>query len=135
MFSSAKSRVGGAAAVAALAVTTVIGAGAPATAAAAWPTPSGSQAVGQTIKVTGGTYDGGLKRFYGTGDLGTGGQDEDQGPIFELANGSHPEERRPRQPGRRRRALPRHLHAAQRLVGGRRRGRRHLQGHLGVADA
>lgn len=76
-----------AAAVAALAVSTVIVAGPPAS-AASWPTPSSSQAVGATIKVTGGTYDGGLKRFYGTGDLGTGSQDEDQGPLFELANGT-----------------------------------------------
>jgi hypothetical protein len=77
--------------VAALACSAAIGASAPATAgvtAAAWPNPSVSQAVGATIKVTSGTYDGGLKRFYGTGDLGTGGQDEDQGPIFELANGT-----------------------------------------------
>ena len=38
------------------------------------------------------------------------------------------DERHPRQPRRRRRSLQRHLHAAQRLVGGRRRGRRHLPG-------
>ncbi|MEU8639492.1 pectate lyase [Amycolatopsis sp. NPDC048633] len=81
------SRVARAAAVAALAVSTVIVGGTPA-AAASWPNPSSSQAVSQTIKVTSGTYDGGLKRFYGSGDLGTGGQDEDQGPIFELANGT-----------------------------------------------
>ena len=82
------SRMTRAAAVAALAVSAVIVAGTPATAVAAWPNPSTSQAVSQTIKVTSGTYDGGLKWFYGTGDLGTGGQDEDQGPIFELANGT-----------------------------------------------
>jgi hypothetical protein len=35
-----------------------------------------------------GTYDGGLRRFYGSGDLGSSGQDEDQGPIFELADGA-----------------------------------------------
>ncbi|GII75295.1 hypothetical protein Sru01_02770 [Sphaerisporangium rufum] len=52
-----------------------------------WPTANGTQAVGSTIKVSG-TLDGGLKRYYGTGDLGTGGQDEDQGPIFELSNGA-----------------------------------------------
>ncbi|WP_329046923.1 pectate lyase [Amycolatopsis sp. NBC_01488] len=85
------SRVSRAAAVAALAAATLLGAGAPATAAtaaAAWPNPSTSVPVGQTIKVTSGTYDGGLKRFYGTGDLGTSGQSEDQGPLFELANGT-----------------------------------------------
>lgn len=81
------SRTSRAAAVAALAVSAVIVGGTPAT-AASWPSPTSSQAVSQTIKVTSGTYDGGLKRFYGTGDLGTGGQDEDQGPIFELANGT-----------------------------------------------
>lgn len=75
------------AAVAALAVSAVIVAGPPAS-AASWPNPSSSQAVGATIKVTSGTYDGGLKRFYGTGDLGTGSQDEDQGPLFELSNGT-----------------------------------------------
>src|SRR5688572_18521686 len=53
-----------------------------------FPTPVGSpQAVGATIKVSG-TRDGGMKRFYGTGDLGSGGQEEDQGPIFELADGA-----------------------------------------------
>ncbi|WP_372665565.1 pectate lyase [Amycolatopsis kentuckyensis] len=81
------SRVLRAAAVAALAVSAVVGAGATAS-AASWPNPSTSVPVGATIKVTSGTYDGGLKRFYGTGDLGTGGQDEDQGPLFELANGT-----------------------------------------------
>jgi hypothetical protein len=55
--------------------------------AAAWPTPTGTQAVSSTIKVSG-SYDGGMKRFYGTGDLGSGGQEEDQGPIFELSAGA-----------------------------------------------
>ncbi|HKS44391.1 MAG TPA: hypothetical protein VJT49_04610 [Amycolatopsis sp.] len=50
-------------------------------AAASWPTANGPRAVPATIKVTG-TFDGGMKRFYGTG-----GQDEDQGSIFELAAG------------------------------------------------
>lgn len=53
-----------------------------------FPTPVGTpKAVSATIKVTS-SYDGGLKRHYGTGDLGSGGQGEDQGPIFELANGA-----------------------------------------------
>ncbi|MEV4147642.1 pectate lyase [Amycolatopsis sp. NPDC049691] len=73
--------------VAALAVSAAAGTGATAS-AASWPNPSTSVPVGATIKVTSGTYDGGLKRFYGTGDLGTGSQDEDQGPLFELANGT-----------------------------------------------
>ncbi|MEW1688137.1 pectate lyase [Streptomyces sp. NPDC091265] len=60
---------------------------APTAAVAGWPTPAGSQAVPATIEVSG-TYDGGLKRFYGSGDLGDGGQSEDQDPVFELADGA-----------------------------------------------
>jgi hypothetical protein len=81
------SRIVRVAAVAALVVSAAAGTGATAS-AASWPSPSSSVAVPQTIKVTSGTYDGGLKRFYGSGDLGTGGQDEDQGPLFQLANGT-----------------------------------------------
>ncbi|QXE33264.1 pectate lyase [Streptomyces sp. GMY02] len=56
-------------------------------AAAAWPSPTGTVAVGETIAVSG-TYDGKLQRFYGTGDLGDGGQSEGQDPIFKLADGA-----------------------------------------------
>ncbi|MET9382355.1 pectate lyase [Streptomyces sp. NPDC002928] len=56
-------------------------------AASSWPTATGSKAVSSTIKVSG-TYDGKLKKFYGAGSLGTDSQDEDQGPIFELADGA-----------------------------------------------
>ncbi|MET7453081.1 pectate lyase [Streptomyces sp. NPDC005574] len=56
-------------------------------AAATWPTANGSQAVSSTISVSG-TKDYGMKRLYGTGDLGSGSQDEDQGPILELAAGA-----------------------------------------------
>ncbi|RAY15391.1 pectate lyase [Actinomadura craniellae] len=52
-----------------------------------WPAPRGQQAVGATIAVSG-SYDGGLRRFYGTGDLGDGGQNEGQDPIFRLADGA-----------------------------------------------
>jgi pectate lyase len=55
--------------------------------AATWPTPNGSQAVTATISVSG-TKDYGMKRLYGSGDLGTGGQSEDQDPILELAPGA-----------------------------------------------
>ncbi|WP_367324981.1 pectate lyase [Streptomyces sp. HUAS ZL42] len=55
--------------------------------AATWPTANGSQAVSSTIPISG-TKDYGMKRLYGTGDLGSGSQDEDQGPILELANGA-----------------------------------------------
>ncbi|WP_328708197.1 pectate lyase [Microbispora hainanensis] len=52
-----------------------------------WPSPNGSQAVTSTISVSG-TVDGGLKRYYASGDMGDGGQSESQDPIFELANGA-----------------------------------------------
>ncbi|MET7700127.1 MULTISPECIES: pectate lyase [unclassified Streptomyces] len=55
--------------------------------AATWPTPNGSQAVSSTIPVSG-TKDYGMKRLYGSGDLGSDSQDEDQGPILELAPGT-----------------------------------------------
>ncbi|GGL83249.1 pectate lyase [Streptomyces fumigatiscleroticus] len=56
-------------------------------AASSWPTATGSKAVSSTISVSG-TYDGGLKKFYGSGDLGGDSQDEGQDPIFELADGA-----------------------------------------------
>ncbi|MFF9621054.1 pectate lyase [Streptomyces griseosporeus] len=56
-------------------------------AASSWPTAKGSQAVSSTIKVSG-TYDGKLKKFYGSGDLGGSGQEEGQDPVFELADGA-----------------------------------------------
>ena len=68
-------------------VTTTMLSTAGAASAAAWPTATGSKAVPSTIEVSG-TYDGKLKKFYGSGDLGTCSQDEDQGPIFELADGA-----------------------------------------------
>ncbi|MFI8194437.1 pectate lyase [Streptomyces sp. NPDC085946] len=53
----------------------------------AWPTPSGQQAVTSTIEVSG-TYDGSLKRFYGSGALGSDDQGEGQDPLFTLADGA-----------------------------------------------
>jgi len=80
--------IGGAAALgltgAAIVTTTMLGS---AGAATAWPDAKGSKAVSKTISVSG-TYDGKLTKFYGSGDLGTSSQDEDQGPIFELADGA-----------------------------------------------
>ncbi|MEV4071814.1 pectate lyase [Nonomuraea fuscirosea] len=67
--------------------TSTSGTSATTTTAAAWPTPSGQKAVGATINVSG-TLDGRMVRHYGTGDLGGGGQDEGQDPIFKLANGA-----------------------------------------------
>jgi hypothetical protein len=55
--------------------------------AATWPTPTSSKAVTATVKVSG-TKDYGMQRLYGSGDLGTGGQNEDQDPILELAAGA-----------------------------------------------
>ena len=49
-----------------------------------WPTATGQQRVTSTIKVSG-TFDGGLVRYYG---LSSGGQDEGQPPVFELADGA-----------------------------------------------
>ncbi|MFI5927228.1 pectate lyase [Micromonospora sp. NPDC051543] len=49
-----------------------------------WPTPTSSQKVDATIPVSG-TFDGGLRRYYGIGD---GGQSESQDPMFELAAGA-----------------------------------------------
>ncbi|SFE01132.1 Pectate lyase [Actinopolyspora alba] len=51
------------------------------------PDARGEQAVDATITVEG-TMDGGLTRYYGEGELGGGGQDEGQPPIFELADGA-----------------------------------------------
>ncbi|MFH8560031.1 pectate lyase [Streptomyces sp. NPDC017988] len=59
----------------------------PAGAATAWPEAKGSKPVPATIEVSG-PYDGGLKRFYGTGELGSGGQGEDQDPLFVLKDGA-----------------------------------------------
>ncbi|MFG3499524.1 pectate lyase [Streptomyces sp. NPDC047928] len=56
-------------------------------AAAAWPKPSVSKPVPQTIEVSG-TYDGKLQRFYGSGNLGGGGQNENQAPLFKLKDGA-----------------------------------------------
>ncbi|MES1172168.1 MAG: pectate lyase [Bacteroidota bacterium] len=52
-----------------------------------WPTPVGpDEMVSKTIAVSG-MYDGGMKRFVGAGALGSSGQTEDQGPLFDVANG------------------------------------------------
>ncbi len=56
-------------------------------AAASWPSDTGSKPVSKTVPVSG-VHDGGMKKYYGTGDLGGDGQDEGQDPIFELADGA-----------------------------------------------
>jgi hypothetical protein len=53
-----------------------------------WPTAVGAnQSVTQSIPVSG-VYDGGMKRFVGSGALGSGGQAENQDPLFNLSNGA-----------------------------------------------
>ncbi|MGA5194634.1 pectate lyase [Streptomyces exfoliatus] len=54
---------------------------------AAWPQAKGSKPVPASIEVSG-TYDGKLKRFYGTGELGSDGQGESQKPVFVLEDGA-----------------------------------------------
>ncbi|MBR8641011.1 pectate lyase [Streptomyces tuirus] len=58
-----------------------------ASAAASWPSDTGSKPVSETIPVSG-VRDGGMKMFYGTGALGKDNQDEGQDPLFELADGA-----------------------------------------------
>lgn len=52
--------------------------------AATWPTAKGSVKVSSTQQVSG-TFDGGMKRYYGVGD---GSQGESQPAVFELADGA-----------------------------------------------
>jgi pectate lyase len=51
--------------------------------AASWPSEKGSVKVSKTISVSG-TFDGGLKRYYGIGD---GGQSESQDAMFDVKDG------------------------------------------------
>ncbi|GIE95337.1 pectate lyase [Paractinoplanes rishiriensis] len=51
------------------------------------PPATGEQQVTETIEVSG-NFDGANKRFVGAGDLGDGGQDEGQDPLFRLAAGA-----------------------------------------------
>ncbi|MDY7103147.1 MAG: pectate lyase, partial [Actinomycetota bacterium] len=53
----------------------------------AWPEAASEETVTESIEVTD-TFDGGLTRYVGGGDLGDGGQDEGQDPIFRLADGA-----------------------------------------------
>jgi hypothetical protein len=74
--------VAGAAAVAAAAVTLTTN-----LAVADVPPATGQQVVTATIEVSG-TFDGRNMRFIGGGELGDGGQSEDQDPLFRLAGGA-----------------------------------------------
>jgi hypothetical protein len=58
-----------------------------ASALGSWPTATSGKPVASTIEISG-SYDGGLRRFYGSGALGGDSQDEDQDAVFELADGA-----------------------------------------------
>ncbi|MCK9896229.1 pectate lyase [Frankia sp. AgB32] len=58
-----------------------------ASAAPSWPSATGTTSLTAT-KAVSGTFDGALKRYVGSGDLGTDGQSESQDPLFELAPGA-----------------------------------------------
>ncbi|MBV7696362.1 pectate lyase [Streptomyces sp. TRM70350] len=77
----------GALATLGLSIGMIMTTGAQSASAATWPTPNGSQGVSSTIPISG-TKDYGMKRLYGTGNLGGGGQDESQDPILRLSNGA-----------------------------------------------
>lgn len=51
-----------------------------------WPEAAGNRGVDNPIWVTG-TFDGGMKRYFGVDDLGTAGQSESQEPLFKIADG------------------------------------------------
>ena len=51
-----------------------------------WPTPASTVMLSATQTI-GGSYDGGMRRFVGTGALGSSSQNEDQGALFNVANG------------------------------------------------
>ncbi|NGO72114.1 pectate lyase [Streptomyces boncukensis] len=55
--------------------------------AAEWPTPSDDRRISETQEISG-EVDGGMVRYIGEGDLGDGGQDEGQPPMFKLADGA-----------------------------------------------
>lgn len=56
-------------------------------AAAEAPPLTGEVTLVETMAISG-TFDGGNRRFIGGGDLGDGGQDEGQAPLFRLADGA-----------------------------------------------
>lgn len=52
-----------------------------------WPVATANRSVAHPIWITG-EYDGKLTRYYGVDDLGTSSQDENQEPLFLLADGA-----------------------------------------------
>ena len=102
---------------------------------ATWPAASSSaERRGLDDRQVSGTFDGMLQRFVGSGPLGTRRPAEGQAPLFELANGATLKNVIIGSPAGRRRALHGHLHARERVVGGRGRGRRHLPRLVELAD-
>ncbi|GAA4962162.1 hypothetical protein GCM10023238_31750 [Streptomyces heliomycini] len=78
----------GALATLGLSVGMIMTTGASPASAATWPTANGSQGVSSTISVSG-TKDYGMKRLYGTGDLGSGMPGRGPGArSLELADGA-----------------------------------------------
>jgi pectate lyase C len=49
---------------------------------------TGTTSISATVRVTGGTYDGGCRTYNPTGDLGDGSQEEGQDPAFRVENGA-----------------------------------------------
>ena len=78
---------GGIIVVAAAAALVVAGIGGAHFAAADAPPATGQVTLTETMAVSG-TFDGANRRFIGGGDLGGGGQDEGQDPLFQLADGA-----------------------------------------------
>ncbi len=52
-----------------------------------WPTAVGANQPITATQTISGVYDGGMKRFVGSGPLGSGGQLENQDPLFNIVNG------------------------------------------------
>ena len=52
-----------------------------------WPTPASTVMLSATQTITG-VYEGGMRRFVGSGPLGTSGQNEDQPALLNVANGA-----------------------------------------------
>jgi hypothetical protein len=56
--------------------------------ACTWPTASGANVLVSSTMNISGSFDGGMKRYIGSGALGSSGQSENQGPLFQLSSGA-----------------------------------------------
>ncbi len=97
--------------------------------AATWPTPKSTTTVTSTQSVSG-TKDFGLVRYKAGGAMGDGGQSESQKPIFELADGATIKNVIIGSPAADGIHCKGSCTLVNVLVGGRGRGRRHVQGRL-----